>query len=354
VGFSFCENGEDGVLKGYEKVHLKLGSHGLFLLKNEEDWLSTLQLLIKAGIQHEELCAVFSSISKINALSHSKSLLEKNEAKFFSSLERESINFFSNELYDSFKKLVLEAHEQNLQGVRVVLDLCEYADEVPASERLNFERQMDELLASREFPLTLICVYDLRKIKGDFTIELLDLHPHVIFRNVEEEPPFFVRIATRLFKDPLTKLYNVRYLHERLEEEIDRAKRYGGTFSILISDFDGFQAVNEKFGYIRGDKVLVETAKILTAAVRKVDLVCRYGDDSFILLLPETSQKGAQVISGRLRQAMKKIKLKNMELSFLIGTATFPEDGKTKEALFQKALKSLKSAKQQGEVLGLS
>ena len=78
---------------------------------------------------------------------------------------------------------------------------------------------------------------------------------------------------------------------------------------------------------------------------RKVDLVCRYGDDAFIFLLPETSKEGVKILMKRLNQAVKKIKMRDSQIELIFGSATFPEDGKTRDALFDKTFKSLKKEK---------
>lgn len=347
------EDGEDTLLRGYDKVHLKLGSHGLFLLKQDDQWPPTVSLLVKAGLQHKELCAVFSTQSKIDFLS--RSFKAGNDLKYFPfPKSASSSKTIFDSIHASIQQLILNAHETRHTGVRAVVDMSGLLQKTQPEKVMEFERTMEELLSSNEFPLTLICTYDLRAAEGVLTISLLDIHPHVIYESVEEEPPFFARIAKRLFKDPITKLPNVRYLNERLEEEMDRTRRYGGAFTVVLADIDRFQAINDTFGYVRGDKVLLDTAKILKDTLRKVDLVCRHGDDSFIMLLPETSKEGAQIISKRIQQAAGKIKLKNMEFSLSVGTATYPDDAKTKEALLQKAAKALKSSKGRSLKLAVS
>jgi diguanylate cyclase (GGDEF)-like protein len=346
--------GEVKFLQGYDRVHLKIGSHALFLSSEQEEWGKVVGRLVAVAIEHQELPVVFSSrenFSKVTDIlkesGYAASEFLKRKEMIFSSYGENSSDGFLQRVFPVLEGFVLDSHQLKKAGVRCILDLSSCSNDESLEKVLAFEKEACELLGSHEFPLTLICCYDLRKIEGNFTMKMLDLHPHAIFHSDDEEPPFLVRIATRLFKDSLTHLYNSRYLVERFQEELDRTRRYGGKFSILLSDVYRFRNINEKFGYVRGDRILVNLARILKEAVRKVDLVCRYGDDSFIFLLPETSKEGVKILMKRLNQAVKKIKMKDCQLELLFGSATFPDDGKTREALFDKTIKSLKKEKSQ-------
>jgi sigma-B regulation protein RsbU (phosphoserine phosphatase) len=100
--------------------------------------------------------------------------------------------------------------------------------------------------------------------------------------------------------DPLTGLYNRRHFTERLREELGRARRYGRGFSLLILDIDGFKEINDLHGHEVGDEVLRYLAGLLRQSVRLVDTVARIGGDEFVILLPETEQKGAEVVAERI------------------------------------------------------
>jgi diguanylate cyclase (GGDEF)-like protein len=346
-----CE-GEVKFLQGYDRVHLKIGTHALFLSSDQEEWGKAAARLVITAIEHEELPVVFSSPENLSKVTEFMENSEYPPLQFLASKQM----IFSSEtspksdrslerVFPELEQFVLDSHHHKKAGVRCVLDLSSFYDRESPEKIFSFEQEACSLLDSHEFPLTLICCYDLKKIEGQSTMKLLDLHPHTIFHSAEEEPPFFVRIATRLFRDSLTHLYNSRYLVERFQEELDRTRRYGGKFSILLADIRHFRKINEKFGYIRGDRILVSLAKILKDTTRKVDLVCRYGDDAFIFLLPETSKQGVKILMKRLNQAVKKIKMKDSQIELIFGSATFPEDGKTRDALFDKTFKSLKKEK---------
>jgi len=101
--------------------------------------------------------------------------------------------------------------------------------------------------------------------------------------------------------DPLTGLYNRRYLTERLPREIKRARRYGRPLSLIMSDIDHFKEVNDRFGHHIGDLVLKKIAGYFQKALREgVDWVARYGGEEFLIVLPETDIQGAWATAERL------------------------------------------------------
>ncbi len=100
-------------------------------------------------------------------------------------------------------------------------------------------------------------------------------------------------------RDPLTDLYNRRYLLARMEMELLRAKR-GHALCLMMIDLDGFKRVNDGQGHLRGDLLLKEISSALAAAVRATDVVARYGGDEFALLLPDTDSDHAHVVAARV------------------------------------------------------
>jgi diguanylate cyclase (GGDEF)-like protein/PAS domain S-box-containing protein len=104
--------------------------------------------------------------------------------------------------------------------------------------------------------------------------------------------------------DPLTELYNRRYLAESLEKECRRASRYGRPLSCLMIDIDGFKLCNDRYGHLTGDDVLRQVAALTRDSVRDTDVVARYGGEEFCVLLPETSCEGAMELAERIRAAL--------------------------------------------------
>ncbi len=107
--------------------------------------------------------------------------------------------------------------------------------------------------------------------------------------------------------DDLTGLHNRKYLQERLEEEISRSKRYGTKLSCILFDIDFFKVVNDMYGYEWGDILLKNIANKLTAMARKEDIVTRYGDEEFLLVLPNTSEDNAFLFGERFRREIEKM-----------------------------------------------
>ena len=107
--------------------------------------------------------------------------------------------------------------------------------------------------------------------------------------------------------DDLTGLHNRKYLQERLEEEISRARRYGNKLSCILFDIDYFKVVNDMYGYEWGDILLKNIANKLTAMARKEDIVTRYGDEEYLLVLPNTSEENAFLFGERFRREVEKM-----------------------------------------------
>lgn len=129
--------------------------------------------------------------------------------------------------------------------------------------------------------------------------------------------------------DSLTGLYNHRTFYERLEEELQRARRYDSSLSIVLIDLDNFKAVNDRMGHQFGDDLLGKCAECLISELRGTDIVCRYGGDEFGVILPETSGAETRLMMIRLTGALKELGSHegappNFGMSFGIGS--HPED----------------------------
>lgn len=107
--------------------------------------------------------------------------------------------------------------------------------------------------------------------------------------------------------DELTGLFNRKYLHQRLEAELSRSKRYNISISCLLLDIDNFKVINDMYGYDTGDILLKKLAEIMTNHVRKEDVLTRYGDEEFIILLPNTDEEHAFLFAERLRRDISKM-----------------------------------------------
>jgi two-component system, cell cycle response regulator len=103
-------------------------------------------------------------------------------------------------------------------------------------------------------------------------------------------------------KDPLTKVYNRGFLDEKLVHEVKRTFRFERPLSLIMLDIDHFKIINDTFGHVTGDQVLIECARLMHTSVRKeIDWVARYGGEEFVIVLPETPLAGALIAAERFR-----------------------------------------------------
>jgi diguanylate cyclase (GGDEF)-like protein/PAS domain S-box-containing protein len=154
-------------------------------------------------------------------------------------------------------------------------------------------------------------------------------------------------------RDPLTGLYNRRFMHDFLERELLRARRTNRSFAVMFIDLDHFKRFNDSFGHDAGDFVLQSFTKALTNHFRGSDVICRYGGEEFALVLPDSSLNHAEMRSDDLRTKVKKLVISHREtplgpITCSIGIAEFPVDGSTAEELLRVADKCLYEAKTQG------
>ncbi len=153
--------------------------------------------------------------------------------------------------------------------------------------------------------------------------------------------------------DSLTGLHVRDYFFRRFEEELNRAKRYSGVFSILMLDLDGFKEINDREGHLAGDRYLRALGAAIKGRMRGADLACRYGGDEFGILLPETDLAKARPIAERLRQDLARLVVEvpgaSLRTTVSIGIASYPEhDTGDMKGLLLRADQALYEAKRTG------
>ncbi len=154
-------------------------------------------------------------------------------------------------------------------------------------------------------------------------------------------------------RDPLTGFYNHRYLRERLAEEVVRAVRTRRPLSVVMLDLDDFKLVNDSFGHLYGDRVLVHVAGLIRSVLRGSDVAARYGGDEFALILPETADEAAAVVADRILEAFRRSPFaadgrQPIPIGASIGIATHPEHGRSATELIAIADVRLYDAKHDG------
>lgn len=153
--------------------------------------------------------------------------------------------------------------------------------------------------------------------------------------------------------DSLTNIYNRIYFQHRVRDEFERGKRYKREFCCAIIDIDYFQHVNERLGYIGGDRILKKVADVLLSNIRGADVLCRYGGDEFGWLLPETMLDDAYLAVERLRQFIITSDLGSaaagdVSLTISCGVSCFLNVKRGIEELFEQADQALQKAKKEG------
>jgi diguanylate cyclase (GGDEF)-like protein/PAS domain S-box-containing protein len=154
-------------------------------------------------------------------------------------------------------------------------------------------------------------------------------------------------------RDPLTGLFNRRFMEESLEREMQRAIRKNHPVSVLFIDLDHFKRFNDTFGHDAGDLVLRSVADLFRKLFRVDDVICRYGGEEFGIILPESSAENAAIRANELREKTKElaIQYKNHALGRItlsIGVACFPEHGQTSDELLKAADQCLYESKSAG------
>lgn len=181
------------------------------------------------------------------------------------------------------------------------------------------------------------------------------------------------RLRNLVIRDSLTVLYNRRYFFHRLNSEIQRARRYGRTFSLLILDVDDFKKFNDRHGHLAGDALLCALAEVIISNIRRsdekpsyeVDIACRYGGEEFAVILPEAAAvggaaaaerlrvsieaRGATTVAERLRSEIEKTSRDGMKATVSIGVASYPEHGVDPDGLIKAADDALYVAKREGK-----
>jgi diguanylate cyclase (GGDEF)-like protein/putative nucleotidyltransferase with HDIG domain len=164
-----------------------------------------------------------------------------------------------------------------------------------------------------------------------------------------ENAQLYTQATTRANTDELTGLYNHRHFHERLEQEIARASRYGAAFSLIILDIDLFKAYNDIHGHLAGDQMLRRISQAIQDSIREFDLAFRYGGEEFAVMLPETRLDDAFKVAERIRKTIEaKTSFRDIPVTASLGIASWPNDGVMKEEIIQRADSALYRAKQTG------
>jgi len=162
----------------------------------------------------------------------------------------------------------------------------------------------------------------------------------------------FESATVEKIKDPLTGLYNRRYMEIMLTHELQRAERSGYQVSLIMMDIDHFKKLNDTYGHPAGDEVLRSLADLMKSQIRRADVACRYGGEEFLIILPESSIEIASERAELLRSTFAELQVEyegqTMQGKLSLGVAVFPDHAATPKQLVQIADKALYQAKTGG------
>ena len=159
-------------------------------------------------------------------------------------------------------------------------------------------------------------------------------------------------LRSQAIRDPLTGLFNRRYLIESFERELARVRRQGLSLGVIMTDLDQFKKFNDTFGHDLGDKLLMAFSDFISTIIRKEDIACRWGGEEFCLILPGASLPATLEKAEEIRSGVRQLQASNGQphrpVTISVGVAVYPEHGSTRDELFIAADKAMYRAKNAG------
>ena len=174
----------------------------------------------------------------------------------------------------------------------------------------------------------------------------------IYVQDVTEVAVYEQKLVELNMRDGLTGIYNRRFMDTKLNEEYFRHKRYARPFSIVMFDIDHFKKVNDAYGHQCGDFILKSVSSRISAAIRNIDFLFRYGGEEFCCMLPETNREGAELVAERFREAI--MVMENnfngavINITISLGVANLRSDTESPSALIHQADEALYRAKREG------
>jgi diguanylate cyclase (GGDEF)-like protein/PAS domain S-box-containing protein len=160
------------------------------------------------------------------------------------------------------------------------------------------------------------------------------------------------KLREQAIRDPLTDLFNRRYLEETLDRELSRADREEYPICIIMIDLDHFKRINDTYGHEAGDLVLKAIADVLAEQSRRGDFACRFGGEEFVIVMPNVRLETAYERAESLRQSLTLLRVPyeiySLSVTISMGIACFPENGQTREAILRAADQAMYAAKDAG------
>lgn len=174
----------------------------------------------------------------------------------------------------------------------------------------------------------------------------------IYVQDVTEVAVYEQKLVEMNMRDGLTGTYNRRFMESKLNEEYFRHKRYSRPFSIIMFDIDHFKKVNDLYGHQCGDFILKSVSSRISASIRNIDFLFRYGGEEFCCMLPETNLAGAELVAERFRKAI--MDMENnfngsvIRVTISLGVAELRNDTESPNAMMRQADEALYQAKRGG------
>ena len=249
-------------------------------------------------------------------------------------------------MIDDLDAKVRRATGEGIRAPQIAAELLEQLFDVPMPADLAYEKIREIQEHRRTMSERLDRELDFRVAALDYLME----HDKRLQNPRVIELERFREYAFRSTIDPLTGVYNRRFLHEILDRETSRARRYGQPYSVLFLDIDDFKIINDVHGHQLGDEVLITFARILQLHLREEDVAARYGGEEFVAVLPATTSDGALHVAERILSTCRnEIYPGEVVVTASVGIAEFPTDGGSPSEVIAQADKHLYAAKLGGK-----
>ncbi len=227
----------------------------------------------------------------------------------------QNIIIYTQENNSNIAELLKEKSDYDIR-VKNIAEIKEYEVLNPSLLVLDIPKnEVSNILATTKFVVPVLIlsdeVLDLFAVRAEaYDYILAPVNKKELFirvQNLIKIHDLKTSISKVTTTDELTGLYNRKHLHQRLEAELSRSKRYNISLSCLLLDIDNFKVINDMYGYDCGDVLLKRIAQIVAEHARKEDIVTRYGDEEFLVLLPNTNEENAYLFAERLRRDIAKM-----------------------------------------------
>ena len=265
--------------------------------------------------------------------------------------ERKATSVVGKNLFDEFPELPRKWLERKIESVFILKNFSFTSwEQRPYLFKFAHNRPVTGGVDSMRQDCTLMPVKDADGEVQYVCFTLFDTTDTSIYQTQLKEAMVKLEAASNI--DGLTQLFNRRFIEATLSREFSRARRYGHTVSLIMTDIDHFKSVNDNHGHLTGDEVLREVSQRLKSCLRDSDILGRYGGEEFMIVLPETGIEGAKTLAERLRVAIEKAPTvfndKSLPITISLGITEISERANNYEAMIGEADKALYLSKAAG------